>query len=164
MRSIVELEADFASWAADFDASARTVDGCRDVLASAARIERMAAAVKAQAAARVAEGGGWREAGQRSSAHELAKETGTTVGAAREARETAPALRQLPDLARGARRGELSPAQTAAVAAVGAIAPELVPELVARAKDTTVGELREECARAVGAREPDPDARRTRIR
>ncbi|MDQ1705465.1 MAG: hypothetical protein QOF18_1831 [Frankiaceae bacterium] len=164
MRSISEVRQGFAGWAAEFDPSARTVEGCRAVMVEAAAIERMAAAVKGQAAARVAESGGWREAGERSAAHELARETGSTVGAAREVLDTALVLRGLPELAAAARRGELSPQQTNAVAAVGAVAPELVSDLMVRAQETTVAELREECARAAAAREPDPDAKRARIR
>ncbi|MDQ1697584.1 MAG: hypothetical protein QOJ03_2937 [Frankiaceae bacterium] len=151
-------------WAAGFDASARTVADNRRVMVDAAAIERMAAAVKAQAAARVAESGRWREAGDRSAAHELARETGTTVGAARETLDTAAALQSQPELAAAARRGELSAAQTSAVAAVGVLAPDLVPGLMARARETSVAELREECARAAAAREADPEERRRRIR
>ncbi|MDQ1706062.1 MAG: hypothetical protein QOF18_2428, partial [Frankiaceae bacterium] len=164
MHSISGVREDFAAWAAEFDPSARTVESCRRVMADAAALERMAAAVKAQAAARVAESGSWRQAGDRSAAHELARATGSTLGAAREALETATALRELPDLAAAARRGELSPAQTSAVAAVGVVAPDLVPELMQRAGQTTVAELREECARAAATREPDPEEKRRRIR
>ncbi|MDQ1695340.1 MAG: hypothetical protein QOJ03_693 [Frankiaceae bacterium] len=164
MRSIGVLREELSAWAGDFDPAARTVVDCQAIVADAAAIERIAAAVKAQAAARVAESGSWKGNGARSAAHELARETGSTVGAAREALETAQALRELPDLAAAARRGELSPTQTSAVAAVGGVAPELVPDLVTRARETTVAELREECARTLASREPDPDAKRARIR
>lgn len=150
--------------AADFDASTRTVDRCREIVDEAAAIERMAAAIKAEAAARVAQSGGWRESGDRSAAHALARQTGTTVGAAREALETGERLRELPELAAAARRGELSATQTAAVAAVGAVAPALVPELIERAKDTTVPQLREDCARALATHQDDPDGQRRRLR
>src|SRR3954451_24510244 len=164
MSSIAVLRGELAEWAVGFDPSARTVEDCRSVVEHAAAIERIAAAVKAQPAARVAESGGWREAGEPSAAHELARETGTTVGAARESLDTAAAMRDLPELALAARRGELSAQQASAVAAVGAVAPDLVPGLLARAQETTLAELRQECARAAATREPDPEARRQRVR
>src|SRR3954452_15246811 len=151
MRSIGAIRGDLAAWAAGFDASALTVGQARDVLERAASIERIAATVKAEAAVRVAEGGGWREAGHQSPAHALAHQTGTTIGAARETLETGERLRDLPDLAEVARAGGLSPTQTAAVASVGAVAPDLVPTLIDRAQETTLGQLREECARAVAS-------------
>ncbi|MDX6286651.1 MAG: hypothetical protein QOG53_2136 [Frankiales bacterium] len=164
MRSISDIRARLAEVAAEFDASTIPMGRCREIVAEAAAIERMAAAVKTQAAARVAQSGSWRESGDRSAAHELARETGTTVGAAREALETGARLRDLPELAAAARRGDLSPTQTASVAGVGAVAPELVPGLIERAQNTTVAQLREECARALASREPDLEARRRQIR
>src|SRR3954451_1505483 len=65
LSAIAALRAGLATWADGFDPSACTVDQCRDVLAEAAAIEHIAAAVKAQAAARVAQSGAWREEGAR---------------------------------------------------------------------------------------------------
>lgn len=124
----------------------------------------MLATVQAEAAARVAESGSWRSEGDQSPAHQLARDTGTTVGAARAALQTGERLRDMPELADAARRGELSLAQTSQVAAVGAVAPELVASFISRAQATTVAELREDAARAIATREPDPDAKRARIR
>src|SRR4051812_29059550 len=145
MCSTNELREAVSVWAADFDATALTVEQCRRVVEEATAIVRMAAAVQSQAAARVAASGSWRDAGDQSAAHQLARETGSTVGAARESLQTGERLAALPQLAEAAQKGLLSPAQTAAVAAVGEVAPELVGELVARAQETTVGQLREEC-------------------
>jgi hypothetical protein len=164
MCSIEEIREALAVVAADFDASTKTIERCKEIVAAATAIERMAAAIKTVAAARVAQSGSWRASGDRSPAHELARETGTTIGAARETLETGDRLTKLPALSAAARRGELSPTQTAAVAAVGAVAPTLVPTLIERAKDTTVSQLREECARAIATRQDDPEAARKRIR
>jgi hypothetical protein len=163
MRSRSVREA-VAGWAAGFDASALTVEQCRAVVSDTAAMQGMLATVQAEAAARVAGAGSWREEGDRSPAHQLARDTGTTVGAAREALETGQRLGALPQLAEAARRGELSAAQTSAVAAVGVVAPDLVAGLIGRAQDTTVGQLREECGRAIATREADPEAKRQRIR
>ncbi|MFN2506756.1 MAG: hypothetical protein ABR540_21500, partial [Acidimicrobiales bacterium] len=46
----------------------------------AAAIERMAATLKGLAAARSAEAGAWKQSGDRSAAHHLARTTGTSVG------------------------------------------------------------------------------------
>src|SRR3954471_23570642 len=138
MRSIVDLRRETAAWAQDFDADACTAGQCRDAITQITAIEAMLAAAKAQAAARVAQTGSWRDQGDRSPAHQLARETGSTVGAARAALETGLRLRELPELAATARRGELSAAQTEAVAAVGVVAPDLIRSFVVRAQETTV--------------------------
>ena len=89
MGAIGAIREELAVLAADFDASTRTVEQCKDIVAEATRIERIAAAVKTQAAAKVAASGSWRESGDRTAAHQLARETGTTIGAAKETLETA---------------------------------------------------------------------------
>src|SRR4051794_18939879 len=108
MRSIVELRDGLAVYAGWFDPDGCAAADARVVFAAAGAIERLAAAVKAQAAARIAAGSGWEQAGERSAAHLVARQTGTTVGAARTMLETGQAMRQLPALAVAARRGELS--------------------------------------------------------
>src|SRR4051794_16728498 len=102
MHSLFDLHVAVAGWAMAFDPDACSVDQCRSVLAEVVGVERSVAAVKAQVAARVASTGSWRSAGDRSPAHQLARETGTTVGAAREVLETGTALKELPDLAAAA--------------------------------------------------------------
>lgn len=163
MRSIQDLRRAAAAWAEQFDADAISMGDCERVIADITAIEGMLAAAKAEAAARVARSGSWRDAGDQSPAHQLARQTGTTIGAARAVLETGERLRELPPLAEAARRGELSAAQTSAVAAVGAVAPELVAEFVDRAKDTTLTQLRDDAARAIATREPDPRERQRRI-
>src|SRR4051812_15267114 len=61
-----------------------------------AEVERLAAAGKALVAARAAETNQWRRDGDRSPEHWLARKSGTTVGAAREALATAERLKSLP--------------------------------------------------------------------
>ncbi|MBV9292482.1 MAG: HNH endonuclease [Frankiales bacterium] len=163
MRSITGIADEVTDYAATFDADAVTVTQARLVQEQAVRMERAAAALKAKCAARTAQSGSWREAGDRSPAHELARTTGVTVGQARETLQTGQQLAQLPELAQAASRGELSPQQTAAVAQVGAVAPDLVGQLMERAKETTVPQLREDCARALASRDRDAETRRQRI-
>ena len=86
------------------------------VVEQASRIEKIAATLKALAAARVAETGSWRAEGDRSAAHHLARRTGTTVVQAAAAIDTARRLEALPETSAAARRGELSAEQTSAIA------------------------------------------------
>lgn len=162
--TLAQVRAVVAEWAARFDAAATTVADCRRVVAETAAMQSALAAVQAEAAARVAESASWREEGERSAAHQIARDTGSTLGAARAALETGQRLRQLPRLAEAARAGLISAEQTAAVAAVGAVAPDLVEGFIERAQQTGLSELREETARAAAARHPDPDGHRRRLR
>lgn len=146
-----------------FDAALLSAAEAERVVQVAAAIEKTAAAIKAAAAARVAETGVWRRSGDRSPAHHLARATGSTVGQAAEAIETARRLRSLPDAEAAARRGELSPAQAAAIAGAGRADPEAVGGLVRQARTASLGELRDACARAQAAADADAEARRRRI-
>jgi len=94
--SLSELRHAMREFASRFDAALvsardaeRVVD---DVVDDAAAIEKMAATVKSMAAARVADAGLWKERGDRSAAHDLARRTGSSVGQAKDALETARRL------------------------------------------------------------------------
>ena len=87
--SIDELRKSVAEYAAGFDAALLTSAQAEQVVDEASSIERIASTVKALAAARVAETGGWRAEGDRSPAHHLARRTGTTVVQAASALDTA---------------------------------------------------------------------------
>lgn len=63
-----------------------------------------------------------------------------------------------------ARRGEISPAQAAPIAEAAAKDPGAETRLVAKAKRSSLGELRDECARTAAAAEPDDAARHEAIR
>jgi hypothetical protein len=129
----------------------------------ASAIEKMAATVKALAAARVARTDLWRRGGDRSAAHELARRTGTTVGQAAQALETGKRLDALPETAAAARRGELSPQQTAAIADAASADPSAEGSLLHQARHASLQELKDQCARTKAAAAPDPEARRRRI-
>ncbi|MDP8976963.1 MAG: hypothetical protein M3N28_11470, partial [Actinomycetota bacterium] len=89
---------------ADFDpALVCSADAAR-VVEDASAIERMAATLKALAAARVAETAAWQAGGDRSAAHHLARTTGTSVGQATGVIETARRLARLPEIAAACRR------------------------------------------------------------
>jgi hypothetical protein len=133
------------------------------VVQHAAAIEKMAAAVKVMAAARVAETSLWRNKGDRSPAHQLARATGSSVAAAADALEAAQKFDSQPAVAAAARRGDLSMAQAALITDAVAADPDAEQLLVDAAGRVSVGELRDECARIKAAAEPDPEGKRRAI-
>src|SRR5205823_15058674 len=103
-------------FASGFDAALLSPALASRVVTEASAIEKMAATIKGLAAARVADSGMWKGEGERSAAHHLARKTGTSVGQAADAIETAKRLDKLSATAAAARKGELSPQQAAATA------------------------------------------------
>ena len=111
---LAELREAVAVYAAGFDPVGLSGAQAARVVADAAAMENMAATVKVAAAAWVADTGVWRQGGDRSAAHHLARTAGTTVGQAMEAIDTARRLDALPEVAARARAGHLSAAQSSA--------------------------------------------------
>jgi hypothetical protein len=124
----------------------------------------MAATVKSLAAARAVAGQSWKDDGERSPAHHLARTTGVSVGQAADMIDTARRLERLPEVAAAARSGELSAQQASAIADAATADPAAERELVETAKSTSLHELRQECARTKAASAPDLEARRKAIR
>ncbi len=160
---IAELRESLGSYAAGFDAALLSAEQAEVVVEEASRIEKTAACLKALAAARVAETGLWRGEGDRSAAHHLARRTGTTVVQAAVAIDTARRLDSLPQTSAAARRGELSPEQTCAIADAACADPAAERALLDAAMRSPLAELRQECARAKAASSADPEARRARL-
>ena len=149
--------------AAAFDPSILSAEQAALAVTEAAAIERMAATLKGLAAARSAETGAWKQAGDRSAASHLARTTGTSVGQAVEVLGTARRLESLPVVAAAARAGELSAQQAVAVSVAATADPSAERRLVRMATRSSLAELREECARTTAAAEPDAEARRRAI-
>ena len=103
-------------FASGFDAGLLTPAGAAVVVACCGRIEGSVSAVRALAAARAAESGGWEREGYRSAADAMAAVTGTSAGAARRSITTGKRLAGQPEVARAALSGALSAAQAEAVA------------------------------------------------
>jgi len=157
-----ELRNAMSAYATRFDPSRVSARDAAGLVVDAAAIKNMAATVEALAAARVAETELWKRDGDRSAAHQLARTTGTSVGAAREAIESAQRLEDLPATAAAARRGELSAQQVAAITDAASTNPDVEGRLLQRAHTQSFGELRDDCARAK-ANATDLEARRSRI-
>lgn len=161
--TLVEIRESLGCYSAGFDGSLLSGADAGAVVELASAIERMAATVKGLAAVRSAETGFWKAAGDRSAVHHLARTTGTSVTQAAEVIETARRLSQLPAVSVAARSGELSAQQAAAVAGAAGADPRSEFRLLAKARTSSLAELREECARIRAAAEPDPEARRRAI-
>src|ERR1700736_832453 len=160
---LAELLAATEAFAAGFDPAVLTGADTARVMRDAAVMENMWATVKALAASWAADTGMWRQAGDRSPAHHLARTAGTSVGQAADAIDTARRLETLPQVAALARRGELSAAQSSLIASAATVDPSAQSDLLARAAKASLAELRDECTRVRAAAEPDPEARRARI-
>jgi hypothetical protein len=150
-------------YALDFDPNVCSVSEAEAVLRHATVIKNMANTVAVLAAGRVAESNVWKRAGARSAAHDLAKKTGTGVGTAAGSLDTARRLRKLPKTAEAARRGELSEQQASLIADAADIAPRAEDKLLEKAKSGSLPELRDECAKAKAAANPNLDERRRKI-
>src|SRR5450755_1273735 len=101
---LAELLEATSGYASAFDPALLTGADAVRVMRDAAVMKNMWATVEALAASWVADTGAWRHRGHRSPAHHLARTTGTSVGQAVEAIETARRLECLPEVAAVARR------------------------------------------------------------
>jgi Domain of unknown function (DUF222) len=157
-----ELRSAMSDYATRFDPARVSAHDAARVLDDAAAIEKMAATVKSLAAARVADTELWKRDGDRSAAHQLARTTGTSIGQAKESLEAARRLHELPATEAAARRGELSAQQVAVITDAASADPHAEARLLEQSRSTSLGELRDECARTK-ANVCDVEARRRRI-
>jgi hypothetical protein len=158
-----ELRDEMVSFGTTFDASLLDGRSAKAAVEQASRIAKVAQVVVAQAAARADECCAF-DGGGRSSAHELAQLTGGTVGDAVAALTSGRRLPDQPEVAEAARKGELSPQQTAAISDALAANPSAdVDQLLDTARQGSLRELRDECDRAKAAGDDDTEARRKRI-
>jgi hypothetical protein len=157
------IRAAVGHYAGSFDPNVLSASDARAVLDDAIATENMAATIKSLAAKRVADTKAWRRDGHRSAAHQLARRSGTSVSKARQALDTAERLAKLPELEAGVRSGEISAAQAAPIADAATADPSAERRLVDKAKQSSLGELADECDRTKAAADPDPDARHRAI-
>jgi len=157
-----QLRRAMREYASGFDPALVSAHDAATVVDEASAIEKMAATVKALAAARVAETEVWRAGGERSAAHDLARRMGASIAQAQEALGTGRRLRDLPAVAQAARRGELSMQQAALVTDAATAAPDAEKRLLETSRSGSFGALREECARTK-ANACDREARRRAI-
>jgi len=114
-----------------------------------AELEKLGAAGKLLMAPRIAASDTWARAGHRSAEEWMAKTSGTSVGQAKVAAETAKRVEALPATQDALRSGELSLSQAAAISEAALAKPEAEAELLAAAKTETVKSLQERSRRTV---------------
>ncbi|HVM34726.1 MAG TPA: DUF222 domain-containing protein [Actinomycetota bacterium] len=136
----------------------------KELVAEFADIERVAAAGKALAARRVASSGAWRQDGDRSPAHWMARTTKTPVGAAAGLLETAARVKELPRTEQALRAGRLNEIQAKEVASAAAADPAAEDELLKAAETESAAGLKECCARVRAAALSDEVARYENVR
>jgi hypothetical protein len=132
---------------AGLDPDLITASSAMDLVGRVDRMERRLAGLKMMLAGRVADSQVWRHRGDRSAAHWLAGQAGTTVADAVNSLETAARLKALPVTAAAVRDGLLSKAQAHTVADVAAVAPDCETDLIGLAERESVKALRDEGAR-----------------
>ncbi len=127
------------------------------------RVERLAAGGKTLLARRLAAKHSPPRSGQRSAAEAMARDAGTSVGAAKDALDTSERLPELDKVEAAVRRGELSPAQAAVISDAAAADRSAQDRLLGLASKGSMSQLTKECARVRAAADPDPDATHRRI-
>ena len=124
------------------------------LLAAFAEIERLASAGRLLSARRVESSNVWRRSGHRSAAAHVAEATGTGIGPAINALETARHLGSLPATDQAVRQGKLSEAQAKEIAGAAILRPEAEQSLVEAAGQQPLSVLKLRCKR-VRATGPD---------
>jgi hypothetical protein len=127
------------------------------------RIERLAAAAKILLARRVDDSRVWEHEGHRSAVDYLAEKSGTSKAASRGVLSTSKKITKLASTSGALRRGELSASQVESIADAASHNRDAEEHLLETARTSSLGELRDECARRKAAADPDPDATYRRI-
>ena len=117
------------------------------LLAAFAEIERLASAGKLLSARRVESSNVWRRSGHRSAAAHVAEATGTGIGPAINALETARHLGSLPATDQAVRQGKLSETQAKEIAGAAILRPEAEQSLVEAAAQQPLSVLKLRCKR-----------------
>lgn len=149
-------------WVASIEPASLTGPQAVQLVQAFTTIERLAAAARSKVAARAAETNQWRNDGDRSPEHWLARQTGTTVGAARAALDTQRRLQSLPETRKAVEEGRLSPSEAAAVAEGASSDPAAEARLLDTARGPgSLHELRQESERVqAAARSAEDEAAR----
>jgi 5-methylcytosine-specific restriction endonuclease McrA len=121
------------------------------VLSAFAEIERLGAAGRLLSARRVESSNVWRRSGHRSAAAHVAEATGTGIGPAITALETARHLGSLPATDEAVRQGRLSETQVNEIAGAAILQPEAEISLVEAAGEQPLSVLKLRCKRVRAA-------------
>jgi hypothetical protein len=151
------------AYSSSFDAGLLSGSEASRVVTLAATIKNIAASLEARAATRAEDCGAWARSGDKSPAHHLARVSGTTVGEAMAAMDTARKMEALPQLKQAADQGKVSAKQAQAIASAASADPSAEQRLLELAQKQSLKELREEADRIKAAADRDAEARRKRI-
>jgi hypothetical protein len=162
MFSAGEMRDGLAAWVADLEPRMYGVDDALGLLDVLSEVKRLAGAAETLLAAHVAPAGLWKDAGDRSAAHWLARRCGLSVAEAKAKLETASHLDELPATDEAFRAGRLSEQQAREVVAGAVADPASETELLGTAAEDTLNELRNVSRKAQAAGEDD-EVRRKRI-
>ncbi len=121
------------------------------LLEAFAELERLASAGKLLSARRVESSNVWRRSGHRSAAAHVAEATGTGIGPAMTALETARHLGSLPATDQAVRQGRLSESQVKEIAGAAILQPESEQSLVDAAGQQPLSVLKLRCKRVRAA-------------
>ncbi len=121
------------------------------LLEAFAEVERLASAGKLLSARRVESSNVWRRSGHRSAAAHVAEATGTGIGPALTALETARHLGSLPATDEAVRQGRLSETQVKEIAGAAILQPEAERSLVDAAGQQPLSVLKLRCKRVRAA-------------
>ena len=161
--SVVRIRGQLGELVSALDPDGVSSRAARELWAEFDRIERLGAAGKTLLARRIAASHQRDREGTRSAAESLARKSGTSTAAAKDAMDTSHRLSELPGVEGALRRGELSHAQAAAISSAAEADPSAEQRLLELAPRVSLAELREECARVKAAADPDPEATNRRI-
>ena len=159
----VEIRDRLAGLVDRLDPDAVSASTARELWAVLDRSERFCAAGKTLLARRLVQTHRPETAGAKTAIEDLARRSGTSTGAAKDALDTSVRLLEQPDVQGALRRGEVSLAQAAVISAAVAANSAEEHRLVELARRVSVPELREECARVRAGADPDPEATNRRL-
>jgi len=153
--SVVSMLDDVVARLRDVDPRLLSGDECVELVARVATVEKVCAGLRARAAIRVSECGEHRRAGFADAADWLARTTGSTRGAAREAMTTATAMEACPVVAEAVASGDLSLTQAREIVVTELQQPGSAAGLVEVARRESVATLKGR-ARDIRLRAIDP--------
>jgi hypothetical protein len=149
---------------AAIDPSSLTPGDAQRLVAQGEQFARLGAWIKARFAVASAGDEAWKREGFRSPADWLAAQHGTSKTQATNELALATQLPSLPAVDAAMAAGELPVLNARAIAEAAAVAPHEEQRLVKLAKTGTINEVAAACEKVKHAADPDPAARRERIR
>ncbi|MGA2837907.1 MAG: DUF222 domain-containing protein [Acidimicrobiales bacterium] len=151
LASLARVTDQLRSAVAELEPERLTGPDAARLLEAFSEVERLASAGKLLSARRVESSNVWRRAGHRSAAAHIAEATGTGIGPAITALETARNLGSLPATDEAVRQGRLSETQVKEIAGAAILQPDAEQSLVDAAGQQPLSVLKLRCRRVRAA-------------